>query len=257
MLGYARVDLAPNGHEADSATATLALRCAREGWSLIEVIHDGKQPGQRLAERPGLGYALRQIRSGVAGRAGRRADERLHGPHHGPGDAARDGSARRSAASWAPPTASSTRPPAPTARRRPAPSWISGGWERPAPSASGRARTWPPGASRTGNRYPRGELNRGDRRPARTPASRCARSPTRSILADIADTGGAAPLADRRREGGGGGGAGHVTRDNGTGVGVRAILAAVADSRRPARHGAARWRRSLRWPSATIIIWNR
>ena len=64
VLGYAVVE--SNGHEADSATATLALRCAREGWSLIEVIHDGKQPGQRLAERPGLGYALRQIRSGVA-----------------------------------------------------------------------------------------------------------------------------------------------------------------------------------------------
>ena len=30
------------------------------------MIHDGKQPGNRLAERPGLGYALRQIRSGAA-----------------------------------------------------------------------------------------------------------------------------------------------------------------------------------------------
>jgi DNA invertase Pin-like site-specific DNA recombinase len=64
VLGYAVVE--SNGNEADSATAAVALRCAREGWSLIEVIHDGKQPGHRLAERPGLGYALRQIRSGVA-----------------------------------------------------------------------------------------------------------------------------------------------------------------------------------------------
>ena len=64
VLGYAVVE--SNGHEADSATAALALRCARQGWSLLEVIHDGKQPGHRLAERPGLGYALRQIRSGAA-----------------------------------------------------------------------------------------------------------------------------------------------------------------------------------------------
>ena len=64
VLGYAVVE--SNGHEADNATAALALRCARQGWSLIEVIHDGKQPGNRLAERPGLGYALRQIRSGAA-----------------------------------------------------------------------------------------------------------------------------------------------------------------------------------------------
>jgi peptidoglycan hydrolase-like protein with peptidoglycan-binding domain/DNA invertase Pin-like site-specific DNA recombinase len=64
VLGYAVVDL--NGEEAESASAALALRCARQGWSLLEVIHDGKQPGHRLAQRPGLGYALRQIRSGVA-----------------------------------------------------------------------------------------------------------------------------------------------------------------------------------------------
>jgi DNA invertase Pin-like site-specific DNA recombinase len=64
VLGYAVVG--GNGREADAATAALALRCARRGWSLIEVIHDGRQPGRALTERPGLAYALEQIRSGIA-----------------------------------------------------------------------------------------------------------------------------------------------------------------------------------------------
>ncbi len=64
VLGYATVD--SDGQEADTATAALALRCTHRGWSLIEVIHDGRQPGRRLAERPGLVYAIREIRSGTA-----------------------------------------------------------------------------------------------------------------------------------------------------------------------------------------------
>lgn len=64
VLGYAAVD--PDAEEADIATAGIALRCAQRGWSLVEVIHDGRQPGRRLAERPGLVYALREIRSGTA-----------------------------------------------------------------------------------------------------------------------------------------------------------------------------------------------
>jgi peptidoglycan hydrolase-like protein with peptidoglycan-binding domain len=64
VLGYAAVD--SDAQEADTATAALALRCAHRGWSLVEVIHDGKQPGRRLAERQGLVYAVREIRSGTA-----------------------------------------------------------------------------------------------------------------------------------------------------------------------------------------------
>jgi peptidoglycan hydrolase-like protein with peptidoglycan-binding domain len=64
VLGYAAVE--SDDQEADTATAALALRCAHRGWSLVEVIHDGRQPSRRLAERPGLVYALRQIRSGSA-----------------------------------------------------------------------------------------------------------------------------------------------------------------------------------------------
>ena len=64
VLGYAVVE--EDGEKADTTTAALALRCAHRGWSLIEVIHDGKQPGRRLGERPGLVYALKEIRSGKA-----------------------------------------------------------------------------------------------------------------------------------------------------------------------------------------------
>ena len=64
VLGYAAVE--SEGEAADSATAAIALRCARRGWSLVEVIHDGKQPGRRLTERPGLAYAIKEIRSGTA-----------------------------------------------------------------------------------------------------------------------------------------------------------------------------------------------
>ena len=64
VLGYAVVE--PDGEEADTTTAALALRCAHQGWSLVEVVHDGKQPPRRLGERPGLVYSLKQIRSGKA-----------------------------------------------------------------------------------------------------------------------------------------------------------------------------------------------
>ena len=64
VLGYAVVD--PEGEEADTATAALALRCAHRGWSLAEVVHDRRDPGRALSERPGLTYALDTIRSRAA-----------------------------------------------------------------------------------------------------------------------------------------------------------------------------------------------
>jgi DNA invertase Pin-like site-specific DNA recombinase len=64
VLGYMAVD--PESEHADTATAAIALRCAHRGWSLVEVINDEKSPGLRLAERPGLVYAVRNLRSGPA-----------------------------------------------------------------------------------------------------------------------------------------------------------------------------------------------
>jgi peptidoglycan hydrolase-like protein with peptidoglycan-binding domain len=64
VLGYMAVE--PESEQADTATAAIALRCAHRGWSLIEVINDETSPGRRLAERPGLVYAVRSLRSGPA-----------------------------------------------------------------------------------------------------------------------------------------------------------------------------------------------
>jgi DNA invertase Pin-like site-specific DNA recombinase len=64
VLGYMAVD--PESEQADTATAAIALRCAHRGWSLMEVINDETSPGRRLAERPGLVYAVRNLRSGPA-----------------------------------------------------------------------------------------------------------------------------------------------------------------------------------------------
>jgi DNA invertase Pin-like site-specific DNA recombinase len=64
VLGYATVE--GNGQEAESTTAALALRCAHRGWSLVEVVHDHRESGRSLAQRPGLAYALDTIRSGAA-----------------------------------------------------------------------------------------------------------------------------------------------------------------------------------------------
>ena len=64
VVGYAAVETGEE--EADTATAAVALRCAHRGWSLIEMIHDGRQNGLRLAERPGLVYSIKQVRSGTA-----------------------------------------------------------------------------------------------------------------------------------------------------------------------------------------------
>lgn len=64
VLGYLAVD--PESKLADAATAAIALRCAHRGWSLMEVINDERIPGRRLAERPGLVYAVRSLRSGPA-----------------------------------------------------------------------------------------------------------------------------------------------------------------------------------------------
>jgi peptidoglycan hydrolase-like protein with peptidoglycan-binding domain len=63
VLGYAT---ASDGADAHAAIAAVMLRCARRGWSLVEVIHDDRDAGRRLRERPGLRYAIEQIRSGSA-----------------------------------------------------------------------------------------------------------------------------------------------------------------------------------------------
>jgi DNA invertase Pin-like site-specific DNA recombinase len=59
VVGYAMVD----PEDADAATAALALRCAHRGWSLVEVIHDRRDAGRGLTDRPGLTYAVNSIRS--------------------------------------------------------------------------------------------------------------------------------------------------------------------------------------------------
>jgi DNA invertase Pin-like site-specific DNA recombinase len=64
VLGYMAVD--PESEQGDTATAAIALRCAHRSWSLMEVINDESSPGRRLAERPGLVYAIRSLRSGPA-----------------------------------------------------------------------------------------------------------------------------------------------------------------------------------------------
>jgi DNA invertase Pin-like site-specific DNA recombinase len=48
---------------ADATTAALALRCAHQGWSLLEVIHDQRDGASRLIDRPGLMHAVNTIRS--------------------------------------------------------------------------------------------------------------------------------------------------------------------------------------------------
>jgi DNA invertase Pin-like site-specific DNA recombinase len=64
VLGYATAN--GDREQTDTAVATLALRCARRGWTLVEVVRDTRAPGGRLAERPGLVYALQAIRGGTA-----------------------------------------------------------------------------------------------------------------------------------------------------------------------------------------------
>lgn len=64
VIGYMAVD--PESEQADTTTAAIVLRCAHRGWSLAEVVNDEKRPGGRLAERPGLAYAMRNLRSGRA-----------------------------------------------------------------------------------------------------------------------------------------------------------------------------------------------
>jgi DNA invertase Pin-like site-specific DNA recombinase/peptidoglycan hydrolase-like protein with peptidoglycan-binding domain len=61
VVGYAMVDAEDDG--ADASTAALALRCAHRGWSLVEVIHDRRDSGHSLMDRPGLTYAVDTIRS--------------------------------------------------------------------------------------------------------------------------------------------------------------------------------------------------
>jgi DNA invertase Pin-like site-specific DNA recombinase len=64
VIGY--VTLAPQGQPADPEAAIAAIEGAGQagGWRLVEVITD-RENGRGL-ERPGLGYALRQIAEGKA-----------------------------------------------------------------------------------------------------------------------------------------------------------------------------------------------
>ena len=64
VLGYAAV--ASDGEDAYAATEALLLRCAHRDWSLVELIHDERDAGRRLRERPGITYAITQIRAGAA-----------------------------------------------------------------------------------------------------------------------------------------------------------------------------------------------
>jgi peptidoglycan hydrolase-like protein with peptidoglycan-binding domain len=62
VLGYAAVGR--DGADAHAATEALLQRCADRDWSLVELIHD--DAGRRLRERPGIKYAIGQIRAGDA-----------------------------------------------------------------------------------------------------------------------------------------------------------------------------------------------
>jgi peptidoglycan hydrolase-like protein with peptidoglycan-binding domain len=64
VVGY--LTAAEDHPNADMATSALATLCARRGWSLIKVVHDPRPASARLADRPGLMYALKEIRDGSA-----------------------------------------------------------------------------------------------------------------------------------------------------------------------------------------------
>ena len=61
VVGYAMVNAEDD--DPDVVTAALALRCADQEWSLLEVIRDRRGPGGRLRDRPGLMYAVNMLRS--------------------------------------------------------------------------------------------------------------------------------------------------------------------------------------------------
>jgi peptidoglycan hydrolase-like protein with peptidoglycan-binding domain len=50
----------------DTAVAALATLCGRRGWSLVRIVHDAEPVTGRIADRPGLMYALREIHAGAA-----------------------------------------------------------------------------------------------------------------------------------------------------------------------------------------------
>ena len=62
VVGYTPVG--PDGEDAHAATEALLQRCADRDWALVELIHD--DAGRRLRERPGIKYAIGQIRAGSA-----------------------------------------------------------------------------------------------------------------------------------------------------------------------------------------------
>jgi DNA invertase Pin-like site-specific DNA recombinase len=62
VLGYATVNGQDQGR--DTATASVALLCNYRGWSLLEVVHDHRDPARSLTDRPGLMYAVNALRGG-------------------------------------------------------------------------------------------------------------------------------------------------------------------------------------------------
>jgi peptidoglycan hydrolase-like protein with peptidoglycan-binding domain len=63
VYGYVTVDAALH---ADTAIAALSTLCARRGWSLEKIVYDREPPSGSVADRPGLVFALREIRAGAA-----------------------------------------------------------------------------------------------------------------------------------------------------------------------------------------------
>ncbi len=63
VFGY--VSLNASRH-TDQAISVLVEICARRGWSMTRVIHDSQSSGGRLADRPGLSYALDAVNAGLA-----------------------------------------------------------------------------------------------------------------------------------------------------------------------------------------------
>lgn len=69
VLGYATVNAAETeqvNRELQSQAELIASECERRGLSLIRVVCEWERRHARALERPGLGYALRQIEAGEA-----------------------------------------------------------------------------------------------------------------------------------------------------------------------------------------------
>jgi DNA invertase Pin-like site-specific DNA recombinase len=59
VIGYVTLSPDARGEDADGPASAIGVACERAGWKLVDVVTD-RENGRGL-ERPGLGYALRQI----------------------------------------------------------------------------------------------------------------------------------------------------------------------------------------------------